>query len=206
MMTIVIVDYGMGNLYSIKKMIDSLGINNLISNDPKIILNAEKLILPGVGSFHSAMQHLQQLDLIHILNEANHSKKPILGICLGMQLMAKKSSEGGNTEGLSWIDAEISRLETSSYCRIPHMGWNNVTLQKNSVLFRSFLKDPSFYFSHSYMMKYHKKDEILGTCEYGTIFPAVIQHENLFGTQFHPEKSQLNGKILMENFLQWKGY
>lgn len=203
-MAVVIVDYGMGNLFSVKKILDTLGADNFISAKPEDLLKADKIILPGVGSFHAAMENLKKYQLIDALNQAHQSKKPIWGICLGMQLMAKRSSEGGNIQGLGWLDAEVKQLKVPDHLRVPHIGWNNVKILQTSPLFKSFLEQPTFYFTHSYAMRYHQVSEIIGECNYGIQFPVAIQKENLFGTQFHPEKSQLNGKILIENFLNWR--
>lgn len=203
-MSVIIVDYGIGNLFSVKKLLDALGVNNMISNKPDEIINAEKIILPGVGSFKTAMDNLQKYKLIDSLNMAYEKGKPFLGICLGMQLMATMSHEGGKIKGLGWLDAVVEPLEAKKNHRVPHVGWNNINILKPTSLFKSFLADPTFYFSHSYAMKTNNIKGILATCDYGSTFPVAIQVGNLFATQFHPEKSQLNGKILMENFLNWK--
>lgn len=204
-MSIMIVDYGMGNIFSVKKMLDMLGVTSFISNNPSDILKADKIILPGVGSFKMAMENLEKYNLIGVLNEARLNKTPILGICLGMQLMANYSYEGGKVEGLGWINGVVDVLIPDGGLRVPHIGWNNVKLLDKNLLFNSFLGEPTFYFSHSYAIRYDKQSEVIAVCDYGQIFPVAIQSNNIFGTQFHPEKSQLNGRILLENFLSWGG-
>jgi glutamine amidotransferase len=196
---IVIIDYGMGNLRSVQKAFENIGESAVISNDLSLIQNASKLVLPGVGAFKDAMHNLRELGLIDVLNnEVIRNKKPFLGICLGMQLIATKSYEFGETQGLGWIDAEITRF-ASTELKIPHVGWNNVKFSNPSPLFKNIPDDSDFYFVHSY---YFDADRTYATgiCDYGTEFIASVQHENIFATQFHPEKSQTHGLKIIENF------
>lgn len=199
---ITIVDYGMGNIGSIANMIKYLGGTSEITADIETIRSATKIILPGVGSFDFAMQKLKSLNLIDVLNEkALEEKIPILGICLGMQLLSNGSDEG--TEGgLKWIDAQVIKFDESKEFRIPNMGWNYVKQEKKSQLFT--YKDPEtrFYFVHSYYMKCNQKKDILFTSNHGIDYTCAVEANNIYGVQFHPEKSHRFGKELLNNFLK----
>jgi len=201
----VIIDYGMGNLMSVESAITYLGYQVRISSDPSVILNASSLILPGVGSFQQAMKNLKQGGLGDAIKEAvtNKSRK-ILGICLGMQLLATSSVEGGVCEGLNLISSSVKRFEAgadSSAIKIPHIGFNEVKFSDQSLLYRG-LKSPShFYFVHSYYLSPESVPGILGYCNYGHEFLASYEADNVFATQFHPEKSQTNGLVVLKNFL-----
>ena len=201
---ITIVDYGMGNLGSIKNMFKYLGVESTIQSDVDKIKRASKILLPGVGSFDTAMQKINRGDLREVLDEkALKEQVPILGICLGMQLLTKNSEEG-ELDGLGWIDAKsISfKYRVDSQLKIPHMGWNIVRKNQKSKLTEGFeLFDESrFYFVHSYFVRVEdEKNSILKT-EYGVEFDSAIQKDNIFGVQFHPEKSHKFGMKLFENF------
>jgi len=198
--SIVIIDYGMGNLRSVQKAFEHVGASAVISNDPIVIKNSTKIVLPGVGAFKDAMQNLESLGLIHVLNtEVIEKKKLFLGICLGMQIIAKKSYEFGETEGLGWIDAEIVRF-TDTALKVPHVGWNSVEFEHSSPLFDGIPDESDFYFVHSY---YFDADHhyASGITEYGDKFISAIQKENIFAVQFHPEKSQKYGLKIIENFV-----
>ena len=200
---ITIVDYGMGNLFSVKKKISFLNANVKISSKEKDIINADKIILPGVGHFKKAMDNLNNLNLISVLNYVvNDKKKPVLGICLGMQLMAKNSEEG-NVEGLGWIDANVLKLNVSDKVKfkVPHMGWNLITIEKDSILMKNISNSSEFYFVHSYYIKTNNNIEILNITEYEKPFTSAIEKENIFGVQYHPEKSHKFGEILLRNFI-----
>lgn len=197
--SVVIIDYGMGNLRSVQKAFEHIGSNAIITNDKTLIQNASKIVLPGVGAFKDAMHNLHALGLIDLLNEQILEKKKLfLGICLGMQLIATKSYEFGETQGLGWIEAQITRFEDSKL-KIPHVGWNSVTYANPSLLYEEIPNNGDFYFVHSY---YFDADRTYATgiCDYGTEFIASIQKENIFATQFHPEKSQTYGLKIIENF------
>lgn len=201
---LVIVDYGMGNLNSVKKMMNILEADSTISSDPKQLIDCDKIILPGIGHFGKAMSNLRQLNLIDALNEAVLVKqKPILGICLGMQLMAN-SSEEGNAEGLSWIDGEVLKLKVSNPVKykIPHMGWNKIAVKKYSSLTENLSASSEFYFVHSYYLKINEKDDILSETKYDFRLPSAIEKDNIFGVQFHPEKSYDAGALLLKNFIK----
>ncbi len=205
---IVIVNYNMGNLHSVKKKLDRLKVESIISSDPNAILNADKLILPGVGHFGKAMHNLQELGLIDALNHAVLSKKtPILGICLGMQLMAKVSFESENNsacEGLRWLDAEVVKFQVKDTLRfkIPHTGWNSIQIQKESPLMNNLKNDSEFYFVHSYHFKVNDPSIVLNTTDYSDTFVSAVSKDAIFGVQYHPEKSHDAGIQLLENFVR----
>ncbi len=199
---IAIIDYGLGNLASIKNALESIGIENEITEEKEKIQKADKLILSGVGAFGYGIENLNKMGLIDVLNEEILvKKKPILGICLGMQLMCTKSYEGGEFRGLGWIDAEVVRFDSKNKkFRVPHIGWNDVECNLDSPLFKGGRNTETFYFVHSYYLKPKDEEIIIGTCDYGIKFCAAIQKENIFATQFHPEKSQYEGLQILRNF------
>lgn len=201
---ITIIDFGMGNLGSIKNMLVRMNYKAEITSDLDTIRNAEKLILPGVGAFDMAMTNLKNQGLIPILNElVLKDKVPILGICLGMQLMSSKSEEGV-LEGLNWIEADTPRFrfDIDLNLRIPHMGWNTIEIKQESCLFEGMYEEPRFYFVHSYYVKCHSEENILATTNYGIKFTSSIVRENIKGVQFHPEKSHKFGMKVLENFAE----
>lgn len=201
---ITIVDYGMGNLGSIKNMFKYIGVEAIIESDVDKIKNASKILLPGVGSFDTAMKKINESDLKELLNEkALKEQVPVLGICLGMQLLTN-SSEEGNLAGLGWIDAKTMSFKDriDKKYKIPHMGWNIVNKSNYSLLNSGFeeFEETRFYFVHSYFVKVEdEKNSILKT-NYGVEFDSAIQKDNIFGAQFHPEKSHKFGMKLFENF------
>jgi imidazole glycerol-phosphate synthase subunit HisH len=196
MYVIVIIDYGMGNVGSILNIIRKVGGNAIVSSDPDIIAKATKLILPGVGSFDEGMKKLEPLRKI-IEKKVLCDKVPILGICLGMQLMTQ-SSEEGILPGLGWIEGTTIKFSLDKQFKIPHMGWNYIKSIKESKLTTDLPNQSRFYFVHSYHVV--SKDVIL-VSNYGINFVSVINKENIYGVQFHPEKSHIYGKKLMENFV-----
>ncbi len=199
-----IVDYGMGNLGSIRRKLDRIKQNNVISDNPDILSQADKLILPGVGHFSKAVDELKKRCLWDFLNqEVLENKKPVLGICLGMQLMAAHSEEG-DCEGFGWFDATVVRFHVSDKLRykIPHMGWNDVSLLYESPLFTNVDMSQGFYFVHSYHIKCNNKHEILGTTTFDYPFVSAIVRENIVGMQFHPEKSHDAGEMVLRNFCE----
>jgi len=202
---IVIINYKMGNLGSIFNMLKKVGAKAIISSDFQNIESAEKLVLPGVGAFDSGMKNLKDMGLIPILEEAVlNKKKPILGICLGMQLFSKTSEEG-ILSGLGWIDAKTEKFKfegVNNNLKIPHMGWNTVTIKRQSCLTREMGGDERFYFLHSYHVICNKDDDILAITNYGYDFASMIHHENIFGVQFHPEKSHKFGMKILKNFAE----
>ena len=202
---ILIIDYGMGNLHSILHKLGKAGIQAIVSSKIEDIAQADKLILPGVGAFGAGMENLKARGLLSILNrKVLEEKTPILGICLGMQLFAK-SSEEGDAEGLGWIDGEIKRfhfdLESEKNIRIPHVGWNTILPQKDSPILMDVALSQRFYFTHSYHIVANNPADVLATTCYGYEFVSAIQHGNIIGVQFHPEKSHRRGIIIYKNFV-----
>lgn len=200
---ITIIDYGMGNLRSVQKKFVRVGTTPNISSDPDEIKNACKLVLPGVGHFANGVKKLRESGIWNVLNEkVLLQKTPILGICLGMQLMASHSEEG-NVAGLNWFNAEVVKFQVSDKLKfkVPHMGWNNSIVQKDSSIFKDISPDAMFYFVHSYHILCNNKKDILTTTEYDYTFTSAIQKDNIFGTQFHPEKSHDWGEQLFKNFI-----
>lgn len=204
---IVIIDYGMGNLGSIFNMFRKIGAESTISSDPSIIKSAAKLILPGVGSFDNGMKNLKDQNLIEILGRKVFvDKTPILGICLGMQLLTRCSEEG-TLPGLGWVDARTVRFdfrENRDNLKVPHMGWNGVHLQKISPLYNEMFAEPRFYFVHSYHVVCNDPADVLSKTRHGFDFTSSLQRGNIFGTQFHPEKSHKFGMKLLKNFAELK--
>jgi len=203
---IVIVDYDMGNLGSIRNLLKKIGVNSLISSDSDQIASAERLILPGVGAFDAGMENLDRSGLIPVLNRrVIQDRVPTLGICLGMQLMTRGSAEGQRA-GLGWIDAEALRFEpTETAPKVPHMGWNRVAPVRPSPLVDELPDEPRFYFVHSYYVRCHQPDDVLLTTSYGMAFHSAFQRGNVAGVQFHPEKSHKFGMRLLHNFARWSG-
>ena len=201
--TLAIVDYGMGNLNSVKKKLDRLKTTASITSNPKDIIKADKIILVGVGHFAKAMKNIKELNLLDTLNEvAIIKKKPVLGICLGMQLMANDSEEG-NSEGLGWLDANVRKMQVDDTLKfkIPHTGWNKITHVKKSHLMKGIPESSEFYFVHSYHLMSNETSNILNETEYCFKFISAIEKNNIFGVQYHPEKSHDIGEVLLKNFI-----
>lgn len=202
MKKIVIIDYGMGNLRSIEKNLIRSGFTPIISYDPDVISKADKLILPGVGQFANGMKNLYDRKLVDLINnKVQKEKTPILGICLGMQLFCK-SSEEGNAEGLGWLDAETVRFMVSDKQKhkIPHMGWNSIIPVKESNLLFGISSTDLFYFVHSYHIICSNKENILTSTKYDYEFTSSVVKDNIYGVQFHPEKSHKQGMQMLKNF------
>lgn len=204
-MKIHIVDYGMGNIFSVQKKLLQENITVTVSSEPQDISQADKIILLGVGHFNKAMDNLIDLNLIEPLNEfALIQKKPILGICLGMQLMAISSEEGnGKNHGLGWVDASVKKFQTDDFKRfkIPHMGWNTINSLKKSALMKNISFEDEFYFVHSFFMEPNDPNLVLNETIYIEKFCSGIEKENIFGVQYHPEKSHDAGQTLLKNFI-----
>lgn len=197
-----IVNYGVGNLLSVYNALDFIGANVEICNTPKELINKEKIILPGVGSFKSCMSNLVDRGFYETLDKlVVNEKRPILGICLGMQLMADKSFEGGEHKGFGWIDGDVVPINSqNSKLKIPHVGWNSINIKSENRLLNGLPENSDVYFVHSYHMKCKNNSNVIATCEYGDELTASICNENIYGTQFHPEKSQEYGIRILENF------
>lgn len=200
---ITIVDYGLGNLGSIMNIVKKAGGKVRISGDPQAILDAEKLILPGVGSFDRGMKNLHQRGLVEVLNEqVLQRKNPILGICLGVQLFTRRSDEGRDA-GLGWIQADTVRFDLAggSSLPVPHMGWNRIAADEGDPVIGILPPEPRFYFVHSYHLKCDRDEDVIAWAEYGYRFACAIRKGNIWGTQFHPEKSHKFGLQLIKNFV-----
>ncbi|MBZ7930594.1 imidazole glycerol phosphate synthase subunit HisH [Campylobacter sp. RM9939] len=194
-----VIDYGAGNLNSVLKALEKIGIENFLIRKKEDFSKAKKLILPGVGSFKDAMTYLKKIDFIEPLKEeVLQIKKPILGICLGMQLFLEKGYEGGICNGLGFLEGEVVEFERTNL-KIPHMGWNDLEILKQEPLYKDIYPLNDFYFVHSFYVKCDEKF-ISAKAHYGHKFTASIQKDNIFGVQFHPEKSQILGLKLLENF------
>ncbi len=202
---IVIVDYQMGNLGSIANILRKVGAQAVISRDVATIGKATKLILPGVGAFDEGMKNIGALGLREVLDRrVLHDRVPTLGICLGMQLMARGSEEG-ERPGLGWIAGDVKRFrfaQAHAKLKVPHMGWNTVKPEKESKLLTGFSEPPRFYFVHSYYVACDDAGDVLATASYGGDFTTAFQRENLTGVQFHPEKSHQFGMTLFKNFVE----
>jgi len=203
---IAIIDYGMGNVRSLKNAFEYFGHDVVVTNDHAEIEKADRIVLPGVGAFGDAMTAIHEKNLVDILtHQALVNRKPILGICLGMQLFAKRSFEHGDHAGLSWVDAEVKRIEVDRPLKVPHVGWNNIQFPSDDWLFAGVKSDEAnFYFVHSYHMKCANPEDLLATTDYGFPVTAVVRSENLLAIQFHPEKSQDNGLQVLENWVNWE--
>ncbi len=199
---IAIIDYDMGNLRSVSKAVEHVGGKGLITRDPKLLAKADKVILPGVGAFRDCIGNLKEYGLVEPVKEFIASGRPFLGICVGMQLLADESEEGGRYEGLGIIPGKVRRFPAESGLKIPHMGWNQLKLQGNPTLLKG-LDEEFVYFVHSYYLEPAKpKSVVAATCDYGPTFAAALEKDNIFATQFHPEKSQSVGLKILERFVK----
>ncbi len=201
--SVAVINFGMGNLRSVEKIVSRTGATVRVTSSAEDIRAMDRLILPGVGAFPDAMENLRSAGLVDVLNEqVIEKKKPILGICLGMELLAKESLEVRPTPGLGWIDATMVGFERDQGIRVPHVGWNTLKLKRTDCPLTENLEDGStFYFVHSYYMRANDPDLVVGTSDYGHEFCAMVRRENVYGTQFHPEKSQSNGFLMLLNFV-----
>lgn len=198
---IAIINYGLGNLSSILNMHKRLGIDAVISNNFDELQNADKLILPGVGHFDKGMQNLNNSGLTDLLNQLVQKGKPILGICLGAQLMTRRSEEGSE-KGLGWVSADTVRFNFNgnTSLKVPHMGWADLQIARNSPLWQQLPAEPRFYFVHTYHFRFDTNDAMTATALYGYEFACAFQQNNVYGVQFHPEKSHKFGMKVLENF------
>jgi len=200
---IIIIDYGVGNLGSVFNMLKKIGQKALITSSKEEIIKAQKLILPGVGAFDAAMQKLHDSGLLDVINnKVIVEKTPLLGVCLGMQLIMKKSTEG-QMPGLGWLDAEVVRFQFSddqTHLKVPHMGWNTIMKLQDHPLLADLPENARFYFVHSYYVKCQNESDVLARTNYGYDFDSIVAHQNIMGTQFHPEKSHKFGMQVLLNF------
>lgn len=195
-MNVVILDTGCANLSSVKWAVERLGYTPDVSRDPDVVLRADKLFLPGVGTARAAMNQMEERDLVDLIKACT---QPVLGICLGMQLLGSSSEENGGVSTLGIIDAECGLMDTRGL-PLPHMGWNQITAQAGNHLFRGIDEESYFYFVHSYAMPVNAST--IAQCDYGQPFTAAVQKDNFFGVQFHPERSGKAGAQLLKNFLE----
>ncbi|HOK89793.1 MAG TPA: imidazole glycerol phosphate synthase subunit HisH [Candidatus Hydrogenedentes bacterium] len=208
-MKVTIIDYGAGNLGSIIRAFESLGTEVILGRDPVSLAGADALVLPGVGAFAEAMMFLDRGGWLGPLREAVLERRvPVLGICLGMQLMATRGEEGGNTPGLNWLDGGVVRRlcpSPESGARLPHIGWNDLTDRGEHPIFAGIPAGATFYFAHSYHVDALPEDRVLCRSSHGVSFAAAVARDHILGVQFHPEKSYVNGLRLLRNFLEFAG-
>ncbi len=199
---IAIIDYGMGNLRSVHKALEAVGADAVVSSRPQTILDADSVVLPGVGAFKDCMDNLDRLGLIDVVRKSIQSGKPFLGICLGLQLLFEESVEFGTVAGLGILPGKVMRFHfpDDPALKVPHMGWNTLTVHKPSPLFDSMMAHPYYYFVHSYYVVPENRDIVATTTCYGEDFVSGIEHDNIHAFQFHPEKSQKQGLALLEKF------
>jgi len=199
---IAIIDYQMGNLRSVQKGFERVGHDATITSDPAEIAVADKIILPGVGAFADAIAELKRRELVEPIRASIDAGKPFLGICLGLQLLFDRSSEDGEHEGLGILAGEVRRFEIPGEYKVPHMGWNRVQFKRRPPIFAGLEEEPHFYFVHSYYVVPKAEAVLAGEASYPAPFCASVWRDNLYATQFHPEKSQANGLQVLKNFAE----
>ena len=200
-----IIDYGAGNLSSVKKALDFLGAESEITQDKDRILSASHIILPGVGSFGDAMNSMAERGLVNVVREAALSGKPFLGICLGLHLLFEGSDESPEAEGLGILKGKMVTIPRDKGLKVPHIGWNSVSLKQKDGIFSGIDDNSYFYFVHSYYLKDADEDVVAGVTEYGVPIECAVQWGNLCAVQFHPEKSSSAGLKLLKNFIEMEG-
>jgi glutamine amidotransferase len=201
--TVGIVDYGLGNLRSVAGAVERLGWSPVVTSDADELARCDKLLIPGVGAFGDGMRNLSERGLVEPLTAmATEERKPVLGLCLGAQLLASESEEFGRHRGLGWIEGSVRRIEPGGGLRVPHVGWNELRQVDESVLFDGIADGALFYYVHSFVIAPADRSVVKGETDYGGAMTAVIERDNVYGTQFHPEKSQLDGLSLLGNFLE----
>lgn len=203
---ITVVDYGLGNLFSVAKAFEMLGAEVAITSDPEVVRVAERIVLPGVGAFGDGMRFLTERKLLPALEEAvKKNKVPFLGICLGMQFLAEVSNEYGEHTGLGWIRGGVEKIGAGEKgLKVPHIGWNELSMKKEHPLFAGIKPNADFYFVHSFHLIPTDAEDLVAVTDYGGSITAAVARGNIAGVQFHPEKSQDNGLALLENFLKWE--
>ena len=200
---IAIIDYDAGNIKSVEKAIQFLGGQTVLTRDPEEILKADHIILPGVGAFKDAMERLKYYKLVPVIKQAVSEKIPFLGICLGLQLLFESSEESPGVEGLSLLPGKILRIPEGEGIKIPHIGWNSLSVPSQSVLFKEIPEESYVYFVHSYYLKAEDLKIVKATTEYGVTIHAAVEQGALFGCQFHPEKSSEVGLKILQNFMEY---
>lgn len=201
---IAIIDYDAGNIRSVEKALAYLREETIVTRDYKEILHADKVVLPGVGAFGTAMERLRTYDLIAPIKEVVAKQTPFLGICLGLQLLFDGSQENEGVEGLSILSGEIIKIPETEGLKIPHIGWNSLKIKENKALFQGISEEAYVYFVHSYYLRAKKDEEVAATTEYGTLIHASVEKENIYACQFHPEKSGSVGLTILKNFAKQK--
>jgi imidazole glycerol-phosphate synthase subunit HisH len=206
MTTIHLIDTGVNNLLSICNALEMAGADLHICRTPEELDGAERVVLPGVGAYRDCINGLKQQGFIHMLNKLAHEdKKPVLGICVGMQMMGRRSYEGGEYEGLGWFEADVVKIEPGdATLRVPQIGWNATTFRAGEPLAAGLPANPDLYYVHSYYLKCDDANDVAATCEYGLHITSSVRKDNIVATQFHPEKSQDFGLRILENFLRWR--
>lgn len=199
---IAIIDYGMGNIHSVQKALECQGAKVKVTNNPEEISKAQKLVLPGVGAFDDAVIELEKQNLIPVIKESIKAKKPFLGICLGMQLLFEASDEAKTKKGLGILKGQVKKFTAKKDLKVPHMGWNQLKQTQACALLKSIPENSNVYFCHSYYPEPKEKNVIAATCHYGADFAAVVSKDNVYGAQFHPEKSQSIGLEMLKNFVE----
>lgn len=199
---IAIIDYDAGNMKSVEKALHYLGQNVIVTNDKDTIYKADHVILPGVGAFGMAMDQIRERDLEDVIHGVVDAGKPFIGICLGLQLLFEKSEESPGVEGLGLLKGEIKHIPEGEYNKIPHMGWNSLSLSNDGRLFRGLANEPYVYFVHSYYLEAADSSIVTATTDYNTTIHASVEHQNVFGCQFHPEKSSTVGLKMLDNFVK----
>lgn len=202
---IAIIDYGAGNLSSVKKALDFLGAENKITQDCDEIMNASHVILPGVGSFGDAMASMRERGLVDVVKQRALSGKPFLGICLGLQLLFEGSDESPDVDGLGILKGRIVKIPKKDGLKVPHMGWNDISLKQTDGIFAGIEDNSYFYFVHSFYLTGADEDVVAATTQYGTEIECAVQFGRLCATQFHPEKSSSAGLKLLKNFIEMEG-
>lgn len=197
---IAIIDYDAGNLKSVEKALKFLGEESIVTRDRKEILSADKVILPGVGAFGEAMDHLKKFELDQVIQEAVHRQRPLLGICLGLQLLFEGSEENGGVEGLHILDGQIVKIPDAPGLKIPHIGWNSLHLQNQGRLFEGVPEGTFVYFVHSFYLKAKEESIVRASSDYGVAIHASVEQDSVFACQFHPEKSSSMGLKILRNF------
>jgi glutamine amidotransferase len=198
---IAIIDYDAGNIKSVEKALSALGENVVLTREPKQILDAEKVILPGVGAFGDAMEKLHRYGLVDVIHQVVEKKIPFLGICLGLQLLFEKSEESEGVPGLGILPGEVCRIPDKPELKIPHIGWNSLKFPRRGTLFQGIPEDSYVYFVHSYYLKAADESIVTATTEYSTLIHASVEKDNVFACQFHPEKSSDIGMAILKNFV-----
>ena len=199
---IAMIDYDAGNIKSVEKALQKLGADVVITKDPQVILNADKVILPGVGSFGDAMNNLRKYELDEVIHQVVEKGTPFLGICLGLQLLFERSDESPEATGLGILKGEILRIPDAEGLKIPHMGWNSLHLQNNGRLFKGLKENDYVYFVHSYYLKAEDEEIVKATTNYSVNIHASVEKDNVFACQFHPEKSSDVGLKILKNFVE----